>query len=429
VLYRGLEMSQLARLLVLTAKYYQYTGDGSMLMRHEVKLAGIATLLLGRRNEALARWPAEDPRHGMPTGDDEADMFVSALLPKSKTELPFISIAGQCWRGFRDLGAALLDIAQHNSSVSASLVSLGQNLTAHVPAMRTDFERSMKRSVVPGPFPRCFPYVAGAATCDELNSTQASVDRASESWRTYSEVLMSGILDAATTTELLVYHQTVPRTGGSRLKLGVLAGSGGSVSSGQDLETFTIHGWGWGLIQADLIPAFLLQFYSLAAHCYTRGTFVAPESRLLDSNAVNVPFATPAGATVPLMLKWLLVFEDPILNTIWIAKAIPRSWLAVDAGNITVTDTTTSFGRLSYTMSAASATLVKVQLSLSDRFVQHPPPGGIKLRLRLPGSKKIAAVTVGGKAWPSFDATEETVVFAKVPAVVADLQNIEVTVS
>ena len=28
----------------------------------------------------------------MPVGDDEADMFVMAVLPGSKTELPFISI-------------------------------------------------------------------------------------------------------------------------------------------------------------------------------------------------------------------------------------------------------------------------------------------------------------------------------------------------
>eukprot|EP01043_Picozoa_sp_COSAG02_P023642 COSAG02_NODE_1268_length_13537_cov_14.243637_6_plen_64_part_00 len=56
-------------------------------------------------------------------------------------------------------------------------------------------------------------------------------------------LICSGALDAATTAELLAYHQSVPRAGGSRLKLGILSGSGGNVMSGDDLETFTIHGW------------------------------------------------------------------------------------------------------------------------------------------------------------------------------------------
>ena len=55
--------------------------------------------------------------------------------------------------------------------------------------------------------------------------------------------MLSGAIDDATTRELLAYHQTVPRNGGSRLKLGVLSGSGGNVESGGDLESFTIHGW------------------------------------------------------------------------------------------------------------------------------------------------------------------------------------------
>ena len=55
-------MSQLGRLLVLTAQYYAYTGDASLLLRHEAKLAGIAQLLRGRRQSALAAFPAGNRR-------------------------------------------------------------------------------------------------------------------------------------------------------------------------------------------------------------------------------------------------------------------------------------------------------------------------------------------------------------------------------
>ena len=44
---------------------------------------------------------------------------------------------------------------------------------------------------------------------------------------------------------------------------------------------------GWGLLQADLVEPFLLQFYALSAHAYTRGTFVAPESAFLDRSKVT----------------------------------------------------------------------------------------------------------------------------------------------
>ena len=52
-------------------------------------------------------------------------------------------------------------------------------------------------------------------------TAQTTSARASESWRTYSEALLSGAISAELTAELLEYHQTVPRAGGSRLKLGV----------------------------------------------------------------------------------------------------------------------------------------------------------------------------------------------------------------
>ena len=46
---------------------------------------------------------------------------------------------------------------------------------------------------------------------------------------------------------------------GSRLKLGALAGCGRDISCGTYLQTFTTHGWGYGLLQADLVDPFLLQ--------------------------------------------------------------------------------------------------------------------------------------------------------------------------
>ena len=63
----------------------------------------------------------------------------------------------------------------------------------------------------------------------------------------------------------------------------------------------------------------------------------------IDRTAHQVSFATPAGATAPIFLKWLLCWEDPIARTVWIGRAIPRVWLsegetvAVDGATTVVT--------------------------------------------------------------------------------------------
>ena len=55
------------------------------------------------------------------------------------------------------------------------------------------------------------------------------------------------------------------------------------------------------------------------------------------------------------------------------------------------------------------------------------PAGGVKLRVRTRGRWGSNAVTVGGKAWPAVNATEQTIFFAEVPGVGA-AQNIIVKV-
>ena len=58
------------------------------------------------------------------------------------------------------------------------------------------------------------------------------------------------------------------------------------------------------------------------------------------------------------------------------------------------------------------------------------PEGGVVLRLRspaFPAGKKISRVSVGGAAWPAFNATAETVTIAAAPRSVAALQDVVAT--
>merc|ERR1740117_1015091 len=268
-------------------------------------------------------------------------------------------------------------------------------------------ERSISIDAV-GSAPRCFPYVAGIRECGML--PKAASNRDSEPWRTYSEALYSGALNESVISEIVQWHNQKQGAGvrGSRLKLGVLAGAGGDVSSGDQLETFTIHGWGYGLLQADLIEPFLLQYFALSAHAYTRGTWIAPESTPIDRTKASTPFATPAGLTAPLLLKWALVWEHPTTRTLWLGKATPRSWLN-GKEQITVQNAPTAYGQVSYGMLSALDTKNTVDVNLTFTNLQ-PPPGGLAFRLRTPGRCEIVTVVLSnGETWPRFNVSEESV--------------------
>ena len=184
------------------------------------------------------------------------------------------------WRGFRDCGAALLSLANRTGSASAGV--LGTRLSVAAPSLLADIRASVQKDRTSQNGSVCHPYVAGVPECGMI--PRAPSNRDSEPWRTYSEAMYSGALDNDTLLEILHWHQTQQGAGvhGSRLKLGVLSGCGGDVHCGDSLETFTVHGWGYGLLQADAIEAYLLNFYALSSHAYTRGTFIAPGSHLRE---------------------------------------------------------------------------------------------------------------------------------------------------
>ena len=123
----------------------------------------------------------------------------------------------------------------------------------------------------------------------------------------------------------------------------------------------------------------------------------------------------------PTYLKWMLCFEEPETRTLWLAKAMPRDWLAVGQAPVQASNLTTRYGRVSFTLAAqvsgaekngdAAALSVHASVTLPASFATSAPPGGIRLRIRAPleHAGKLSGVTVGGKTWSEFDAAEETI--------------------
>ena len=341
-----------------------------------------------------------------------------------------MSITAEAWRGFRDLGRAMtaLGTAERHEEMAA----FGADLTGNATDLWATYRTAMRRNAVPsadGPAsPACLPYVFGVrgnGTCGELPTAAphgvpitvlAPSERDSESWRTYSEAFYSGAMLRDEVAEILAWHKVNPTKSGSSLKGGALTGSGGSLLNGDQLMTFTGHGWGYGLLQHDFVEDFLLLFYTTSAHAYSRGQWVAPESTNVDRAQPSVTFATPSGLSQPIFLRWMLLFDHPITDTLWVGKAIPHEWLE-PGERIAVADAPSRFGNLSFSFVASNAS-VRVDLSFGARLRGAWPAGGVKVRVR----SRLAwpaegGVTVGGKPWPRrlVNATEQTVHFAEPP--------------
>jgi hypothetical protein len=441
IAYRGLEMAESGRMLTLFAQYWRFTGDSQTLLRYFGKIQGIVALLSGRRQQALDSHPAGSPLRGMPIGHDEADLFVTwaAENPTGNhsTELPFFSIGSEFWRGLIDLGAAWTEIGALTKN--QTVLAAGDAMTAAAPPLLLDLQAAMVATHKQSNG-SCWPYVAGRTDCAEL-AEQAS-DRDSEPWRTYAEMCWSGLpatsaSDTTTDREFLTDMIQWSRNHGKSMKLGMLSGTG-SDASGNNLMTFTGIGWGYGLLMADDIETFLLQLWTVATHANTRGTWTAPEEADIGGGAM--PYATSSQMVMPIHLKWMLVWEHPITQTLWIGRALPRAWLAEglptrrstsladgsgssngssNNGSLVLRNVASSWGRfsLSLTSKLGSSGCIAANITwvnpASARAARGVPAGGLVLRLRTPGKRQIASVALVGRALlaSAWNTTDESVSF------------------
>ena len=148
------------------------------------------------------------------------------------------------------------------------------------------------------------------------------------------------------------------------------------------------------------------------------GTFTTPESSDIGNrDTAPVAYASAGVVAVPTYLKWMLCFEEPQTRTLWLGKAVPRDWLVQGQAPVAAENVTTRYGRISFGLGAVAGGgggagyAVRGNVTLPASFAARPPPGGVRLRIRTPveHAGKLSKVTVGGKAWPSFTAAEETI--------------------
>jgi hypothetical protein len=415
---RGPEMAQFGRMLTVMAQFWRYTGDASLLLKHESKLMDIQSMLM-RRHEMALLLPSTDPSRGIIRGIDEADELFA--WTEASSELPHISMNLEAWRGFRDLSRAWKTIARQHSRPDLSLIaaSMSENATQ----LKFYADRAINTSAFPvkganGGVAVCNPYVAGEKTCGYMgNPGEAGPgpffhpnDRASEPFRSYSGMMYSGGLSAKTAAQIQSYNQNH-----SYLARAGIWG-GGCVSTVQ--MAFTEQGHGYGLVQHGLVQPFLLQLYAEISHVCTRGTWTCFESRSFTTDSARVTpdggYASPAQMVVPLHTKFMLVFEEPLTGSLQLCKAIPRTWLQ-QGERIVVRRAPSSYGRVSFTLLSALETtgIIFANVTLPSALTTATTVVGVPtvatLFLRAPQTWEIAYAKTKGRPTTNFDPAKETV--------------------
>merc|ERR1712107_531251 len=146
-----------------------------------------------------------------------------------------------------------------------------------------DLHASMNRTMLPATAnrSRCWPYTVERRTCEVFQGPGASGGTASTPWRTYAEMLWSGVLKPDQVDDIYMFLSKE----NSLMRLGTIAGS--KQGWNNQYWPFVSHGFGYGLLHHDFIERFLLHFFANSAHSYTRGTWTAPESTNIDRDSAS----------------------------------------------------------------------------------------------------------------------------------------------
>ncbi|MES1158550.1 MAG: hypothetical protein ABUL42_01515 [Terricaulis silvestris] len=390
ILYRGPETGQFGRMLTMAAQYATHGGDTEILLRRRTRIDAITQVLLGLRERAL-QLPANDPSYGMVSGWSEADAVLES--DPQRYMQPYFSNSAEAARGFCDLGGVWAQLGDARGD--PELRAWGERLQRESETLRSDLQTAIARSMLTVNGERIIPTIAGVREPFHVVLQRDRSDPQWRSYRSYMEMMHSGLLTPEQINLIVDY-----RAHHHDIVLGMPMAYG--LNTGE-MAGFLSYGHGYGLIQVDRIRDALLMTYSDMAHQYTRGMWMAPETRRPLADDFASAYCAPSELVAPLMWRWLLVFEDPQTDTLWLGKGAPQAWLA-DGKSFGLTDAPTRWGRVNYTVRSE---LLRGRIEAEVRFAEGARPPLTKLRLRT--GHPMRGVRVNGSAWTQFDSHAETI--------------------
>jgi hypothetical protein len=218
--------------------------------------------------------------------------------------------------------------------------------------------------------------------------------------RAYAELLQADVLPADLANLVIDCMRAYGAT-----TLGIVANVEPPHPDGRDILGFISYGYAQMLLRLDRIEEFLLFLYSHRYHDHTRGSWVAGEVSGITGDKAT--FCIPAQQTIPLLVRWMLVLEDSDEDRLYLAKGVPRDWVA-SGKEITIQQAPTRWGRVDFYLQARPEKkniVARVELSRAGS------PRELQVKFRLPASHTLKAATVNGKPAGFSGTHRDTVAF------------------
>jgi hypothetical protein len=173
VSYRAEETPLSARMLTLLAQYYSTTQDHALLLTHFDKAKALGEWLVNRQKISLA-YPADDPRHGIPAGNDEGDTYIGTMYANSEEWLHYYASAAECHRAFMEMGEVWTE-SEHDASANSGPLHMLDRAAQVARVRLTDggqLARSSSARMSPHTEKRCSPSRPHSKEICKLHSTE-----------------------------------------------------------------------------------------------------------------------------------------------------------------------------------------------------------------------------------------------------------------
>ncbi len=378
---RGPETAQFGMTLSLLARYFDYSGDSALILKHRAKIEATAKLLTDMHDESL-RLSQENPAWGLIRGWSESDSCLSEN--PSLYWQPYYANSAFAARGFKDIARAWTELARINALPSMEKLALGWLKRSQTIQARTieSIEKNIQSDQAP-PYIGLFP-----GTTLTFRESLEKEKPSPQQWphRPYAELLQADVLPSRLATQVIDCMRAYGAT-----TLGVVANVWRFQEDGREILGFISYGYAQALLRLDRIEEFLLFLYSHRYHAHTRGSWTAGEVTGITGDSGT--YCVPAQQTIPLLVRWMLVLEDSDEDRVYLAKGVPREWM-VSGKEIRIERAPTRWGRVSFNLAAKpNSRSIVGQVELSGARA----PREVHFKLRLPLQSVIQSVTVNGQ--------------------------------
>ncbi len=378
---RGPETAQFGMTLSLLARYFNYTRDGALILKHKAKLQATAKLIADMHDLSL-KLPQDDPSYGLIRGWSESDACL-ATTPEVWWQ-PYYANSASSARGLNDIGRAWLEI--NKIKPAPGMDKEAQDWLKRSKVLKDVTIASMEKNIWRDKMPAYVPPMPGTKLT--FRDALAQERPSPQQWphRLYAELVHADVLPVNLANMVIDTMRAYGAT-----TLGVLANVSAARPTGRSILGFIAYGHALMLLRLDRIEEYLLFLYSHRYHAHTRGGWVAGE--VCGISGGTATFCIPAQQTIPIMVRWMLVLEDSDEDRLYFLKGVPRDWV-ISGKPIKISQAPTRWGRVNLELVAKPASrsvVAKVELA------QPGTPKEIQVKLRVPAQNPIKSVTVNGR--------------------------------